>query len=212
MQWIARGSGNCNREGARGEDGPNQVYSGGDEFFRRGPVGIIDPLLSGAVDGPTGRGSEQFRVGAAFGWVRFEAVHQDDADLVDYRALDEGFELALFGGTGFLEFREIVANGEDDRVKGSGAGTVKTDFPAFEELKKADTNELFKKGELVRVVGIEGRAIQGGGFGDVLNGDLVELFLFQETLESVLQEPAGPADARVELFAVEVKHRVSYPR
>ena len=50
-----------------------------------------------------------------------------------------------------------------------------------------------------------------GGFGDVLNCDLVELFLLQEALERILQEAAGPADARVEFLTVAFKHRSTQP-
>ena len=105
-----------------------------------------------------------------------------------------------------MEFGKIVADGEDGGVKSSGAGAVKADFPTIEELEKTDADEFFKKREFVGVVGIEGRPVERGGFGDVPDGDLVELFLFQEALEGVLQEVPGPPDTRIESFAVLVQH------
>ena len=137
-------SGICGGDGACRQDGSHEVYRSGCEFFRRRPVRIMYPLLCSTVDGPTCRGGDQFRIDAAFHWMLLEAVHQDDANLVDYCALDKGFELALFEGAGFMQFGEIVTDGENDRVKCSGTGTVKTDFPAFEELKEADADELFE--------------------------------------------------------------------
>src|SRR5258707_12073254 len=91
-------------------------------------------------------------------------------------------------------------------MKCRGAGAIKADFPAVEELQEADANELFQKREFVGVVGIEGRPVQRSRFGDVLDGDLVELFLFQEAFEGILQELAGPTNARIESFTVLVKH------
>src|SRR5258708_31923152 len=96
-------------------------------------------------------------------------------------------------------------------MKCRGAGAIKADFPAVEELQEADANEFCGEREFVGVVGEEGRRVQGSGCGDVLDGDLVELFLFQEAFEGVVQELASPANTRIEPFAILVKHLSSQP-
>ena len=115
----------CGGDGSCRQDWAHQVYRCGYEFFGGYTFGRVDPLLCGTVDGPTCRGGDEVGIVGAFHWMFLVAVHQDDANLVDYRALDKGFELALFGGAGFLQFGEIVTNGQNDRVKGCGAGPVK---------------------------------------------------------------------------------------
>jgi hypothetical protein len=47
-------------------------------------------------------------------------------------------------------------------------------------------------------VGVEGGAVDGGGVGDVLDGDLLEVFGLQERGQRLLEELAGAADAGVE--------------
>jgi hypothetical protein len=49
---------------------------------------------------------------------------------------------------------------------------------------------------------VEGGAVDGGGFGDVLDGDLVEGFCLHEARESLLEELAGAPDAWITYFAV----------
>jgi hypothetical protein len=107
---------------------------------------------------------------------------------------------------GPFEFGKVVTDGEDDGVKSCGARAIKADFSAIEELKEADADEFFEKSEFVGVMGIEGRPVERGGFGDVLDGDFVELFLFEEALEGILQEAPGPPDTGIEPFAILVQH------
>jgi hypothetical protein len=49
---------------------------------------------------------------------------------------------------------------------------------------------------------VEGGAVDGGGVGDVLNGDLVQVFCLHEVAEGSLKELAGTADSGVSYFAV----------
>ena len=66
-----------------------------------------------------------------------------------------------------------------------------------------------QQGELVVVVVVEGGAIHGCGFGDVLDGDFFETAGLHEAGQSSLKELAGAADARVEDFAVGDRHESS---
>ena len=43
---------------------------------------------------------------------------------------------------------------------------------------------------------VEGGAVEGSGFGDVLDGDVFEFFVAEESFEGVLQQAASAADTR----------------
>ena len=51
-------------------------------------------------------------------------------------------------------------------------------------------------------MGVERRAVQRRGLRNVLDADLVELFLFQQPLERIQQQLPSPADTGIELFAL----------
>jgi len=67
-------------------------------------------------------------------------------------------------------------------------------------------NEFPEQCELVRVVSIEGSAIQSRGFGDVLNGYVVEALLFQQFTKGFVKKLAGPTNPRVEPIAFLFEH------
>jgi len=62
----------------------------------------------------------------------------------------------------------------------------KRTFSLCQQLKEAYPNKLFQELEFVGIVGIESRPVQRGRLRDVLDGDLVELLLLQETPQGVL--------------------------
>jgi hypothetical protein len=134
--------------------------------------------------------------------VALQAFEDHGLDDVDDGGFEVGFEEALAfavecGGVGKV-LGEEVADAEDDAVDGGDAGSVEVDAALIEELVEAGGDEALEEGELVGVVGVEGGAVDGGGVGDVLDGDLFELFCFEELIEGLLEELAGAADARVE--------------
>ena len=100
-----------------------------------------------------------------------------------------------------MNFVEVVADRQNDRLEGEQAGTVKADVALAQELKKADADGLFEQSELIGVVGIKGSPVQRGCFGDILDRNLVEVLLLQQLAKCRMQEFARATDARIELFA-----------
>jgi hypothetical protein len=49
----------------------------------------------------------------------------------------------------------------------------------LEKVQKTDADEFFQESELIGVMGVERGPVESSGFGDVLDGDLVELLLLQ---------------------------------
>ena len=92
---------------------------------------------------------------------------------------------------------EEVADAEDDAGEGSAAGAVEYDAALGEEGMEAAGDHALQEGELVGVVGVEGGAVDAGGVGDLLDGELVEVAGAEELGEGLLQELAGAADAGV---------------
>ena len=70
---------------------------------------------------------------------------------------------------------EEVADAEDDAGEGAGAGAVEDDAALGEQGVEAAGDHAFEEGELVGVVGVEGGAVDAGGVGDLLDGELVEV-------------------------------------
>src|SRR5580704_2619378 len=92
---------------------------------------------------------------------------------------------------------QIVADCQDDGLKCRRAGSVEADVSLCKKPQEIYPNQLSQERELIRIVRIEGRAIQRRRFRYVLNRDLVELLLPQETPQRIVQELAGPADTWV---------------
>ncbi len=131
-----------------------------------------------------------------------EAFEEHLLDDVDDGGLEVGSEEALtlaVAARGMVPvLSEVVADAEDDAADGGDAGAVEVDAALVEELVEALGDEALEEGELVGVVGVEGGAVDGGGVGDVLHGDLLKLVCFEEFIEGLLEEFAGAADAGVE--------------
>jgi len=85
-------------------------------------------------------------------------------------------------------------------VEGAGAGAVEDDVAGGEEGVELAGDDALEEGELVGVVSVEGGAVDGGGFGDVLHGNLFEFLGSEEVNEALLEKLAGAADARVEIL------------
>jgi hypothetical protein len=168
-------------------------------------VGGADPFAGGAVDGPSGGGGEEFGGGCrrdrAVGGVVAEAVEEHAADYGDDGRFHVRGELGCgraVGGGGLGEgLGEEVADAEDHAGEGGGAGAVEDDAALVEEGVEAAGNHAFEEGELVRVVGVEGGAVDARRVGDLLDGELVEVAGAEEGGEGLLEELAGAADARV---------------
>ena len=62
---------------------------------------------------------------------------------------------------------------------------------------EAAGNHALEERELVGVVGVEGGAVDAGGVGDLLDGELVEVAGAEESGQGLLEVLAGAADARV---------------
>ena len=101
-----------------------------------------------------------------------------------------------------VDLGEVVAGREDDGAGCRGAGAVEEHVALVEELVETASDHGFVEGELVVVVVVEGGAVDGGGVGDVLDGDLIEGLCFHEVAEGSLEELAGAADSWVSYFAV----------
>ncbi len=129
----------------------------------------------------------------------FEEHLLDDVDDGGFEVgLEEALTLAVAAGRVVPVLGKVVADAEDDAADGGDAGAVEVDAAAVEKLVEAVGDEALEEGELVGVVGVEGGAVDGGGVGDVLDGDFFELFCFEEFIEGLLEEFAGAADAWVE--------------
>src|ERR1700730_3884564 len=108
-----------------------------------------------------------------------------------------------------LQLCQVVADSQDDGLKCRRAGSVEAEVSFCKKLQKIYANQLSKKCELIRIVGIEGRAIQRRRFRYVLDRHLIELFLVEETPQRIVQELARPADTWVQPCAVLLKHQSS---
>jgi hypothetical protein len=93
---------------------------------------------------------------------------------------------------------EEVADAEDDGLDGAGAGAVECDAAEAEEGHEAAGDDAFEEGELIRVVGVEGGAVDAGGVGDFLDGEGVEVARLEEATEGLLEKLAGAADAGID--------------
>jgi hypothetical protein len=187
------------------EDREYQALDGCGDFFGGGAVWGAAPLFCGAVDGPTGGRGEKLGGRRWRGWgggrMVADAVEQHAADDGD----DGGFHVRrhLAGGAagGICELAEglgeEVADAEDDAGEGVGAGSVEDDAALVEEGVEAAGYHAFEEREFVGVVGVEGGAVEAGGVGDLLDGELVEVAGVEEVGEGLLEELAGAADARV---------------
>ena len=134
-----------------------------------------------------------------------EAVEEHAADYVDDGRLHVRREV---GGRGTGDggrlgegLGEEIADAEDDAGEGVAAGAVEDDAAAVEKGVEATGDHAFKQGELVRVMGVEGGAIDSGSVGDLVDGELVELAGVEEGGEGLLEKLAGATDARVLGFA-----------
>ncbi len=139
------------------------------------------------------------------GWCFFRhAVHNDAADGGGDGGFDERFEGVLAGALGRVgvDLGEVVAGREDDGAGCRGAGAVEEHVALVEEHVEAAGDHGFEESELVGVVVVEGGAVDGGGVGDVLDGDLVDVLCLHEVTQRSLEELAGAADAWVANFAV----------
>ena len=187
------------------EDGGNQALDDYGDFFGGGMVGGSDPFAGGAVDGPCGGGGEElwggWRRHWAVGGMVAEAVEEHAADYGDDGRFHVRGELGggrAVGGGGLGEgMGEEVADAEDYAGEGAGAGAVEDDAAFVEEGVEAAGDHAFEESELVGVVGVEGGAVDAGGVGDLLDGQLVEVAGAEKGGESLLEELAGAADARV---------------
>lgn len=187
------------------EERGDEALDGGGDLFGGGVVGGLDPFAGGAVDGPGGCRGEEFRRG--WGWDRRGGGMV--ADAVEEHAADYGYDGSFHvrgdlvagsaGGVGELGegLGEEVADAEDDAGEGVGAGSIEDYASLVEESVEAAGHHAFEQGEFVRVVGVKGGAVDSGGFGDFLDGELPEVSGVEEGGEGLLQELAGAADSRV---------------
>jgi hypothetical protein len=72
----------------------------------------------------------------------------------------------------------------------------------MEKHVKAASDHGVEQREFVVVVVVESSAIDGCGFGDVLDGDVFEGFRLQKGLQGSLKKLAGAADSGIANFAV----------
>jgi hypothetical protein len=129
------------------------------------------------------------------------AVEEHAADYGDDGCLHVGGHLAGGGaaGGGVLGegLGEEVADAENDAREGVAAGAVEYDVALGEEGVEAAGHHALEERELVGVVGVESGAVDAGGVGDLLDGELVEVSAPEEGGEGLLEELAGAADAGV---------------
>ena len=126
------------------------------------------------------------------------------ADGGDDGRVDEGLEgaLAIADGRVGVGLGEVVAGGEDHCAGSRRAGAVERDVALVEKLVEAAGDGGVEERVLVGVVVVEGGAVDGGGFGDVVDGDLVESLCLHEAGESFVEELASAADPRIAYFTV----------
>jgi hypothetical protein len=192
------------------QDRKHQAQDGRDCLFRGWAVGSVEPLFDGTVDGPADCGSDH-----RWGWqpglicwlgghFRGHSSFEDVTNCVGDGRIDEGLEGALTVRRGrvAMGLGEVVAGGEDDCTGGGRAGAVELDVAVVEEFVEIACDGGFEEGVLVGVVVVEGGSIDGGGFGDVLDGDIVEALCLHEGSEGLLQELAGAPDPWIAYFTV----------
>ena len=136
-----------------------------------------------------------------------EAIEEHGTDDGDDSGLDRrdhgmvginaggGGALCVAGGDGL---GDEVTDAEDDAVEGGGAGTAEDDAASVEQGVKAGGDGALEESEFIGVVGVEGGAVETGGVGDVLDGELVEVASIEEVAKGLLEEFASAADAGVE--------------
>lgn len=111
-----------------------------------------------------------------------------------------GFQLSGSLATGHLSGGDEVADADDEGFEGCGAGAVEGDSAFGQQFVEAGADGALKEREFVGVVVVEGGAVYGGFFGYVLHGNGVELLLFHEFDESLLEKLAGSQDAGIHRF------------
>ena len=121
------------------------------------------------------------------------------ADGGDDGRVDEGLEgaLAIADGRVGVGQGEVVAGGEDHCACSRRAGAVERDVALVEELVEAAGDGGVEESVFVGVVVVEGGAVDGGCFGDVLDGNFVEGLCLHKAGESFLEELASAPDARI---------------
>lgn len=132
-------------------------------------VGSVEPLLDGSVDGPACGGGDDLRREGRRGGFGDGAPEDDAMDGRDDGCLHEGFEGVLAGAGVGVGCGEVVAGGENDGPESGGTGAVVGDVAVVQELVEASANHGSEESEFVGVVVVEGSAVDGGGFGDVLD-------------------------------------------
>jgi len=194
------------------EDGQDELQNGLDDLRCRRMVGGVEPLLHCSIDSPAGGGGDDLRREVRAGVADGDALQQDMVNGGDDGSFHERLEGAVAvtaSGAGVC-LGEVVTGGEDDGAGSGRAGAVEGNVALMQELVEASANHGGEEAELVGVVVVEGGAIEGGGFGDVLDGDLFEAFRLHEVAQGSLQELAGAADAGIADFTVGDGHGSPY--
>ena len=141
--------------------------------------------------------------------LRIGPAGQDAADGRGDGGIDERFEGIFVAAVGVFgaDLSEVIAGSFDDGAGGAGAGAVELNFAGVKEPMEAAGDHGVQQGELVGVVVVEGGAVDGGPFGDVLDGDFFETLRLHEGAQGSLEKLPGAADAWIANFAVGDGHR-----
>lgn len=190
-----------------GEDEVGEVF--GAEVFR------LAPIKAGSADGPAGHGGADFDVGTE-GAVfvvggNLSASDEVVADEAFDLGFDDGGELALMFLAAGGEVAKKVADGEDELADGGGTGAGNALHAAEEGGAEFLADHVLKEGKFVGEVVVEGGAVNGGAFGDVLHGDGLEALLGEEGLEGLVQHLTRAADAGINDWWWRLDHVPSIP-
>ncbi len=128
----------------------------------------------------------------------FEAFEQHAAYDCDDGRLHVGLHLAGSFRAEELGGGDEVADAEDDGLEGRGATGAEGDAAPGQQFVETTSDGTLEQGEFIGVVIVEGGAVNGGGLGDVLHRDGVELLYLHQLDEGLLEELAGAQDAGVD--------------
>ena len=173
---------------------------GGGDLVGRAAVGGLEPFFGGAVHGPANGGGEEFGRDAVGTRMLAEAFEDERADHINNGGFGVGLQLASRSGD------QVIAQAADDGFQCRFACPVKTDLTGREKFLKTFADHALQQGEFVWIMIVKGRAVDGGGFGDILHRDFFKLFGFKQMGQRLMQQVASAADARIKNHGTAFAH------
>ena len=110
--------------------------------------------------------------------------------------------LALTSNAPRMSSYEEIAGGLDHRWDRRGTTSVVLDATLIQKFMEVARNHCLQQSELIRVVVVEGRPVEGRRLGNILHRDLVEALAPQQVTQSPLEQLAGAVNARIANFTV----------